>query len=99
MIPFNDYHLCIVHDCDLFGNKLEQKDATYMHRWVVWDKDWNFVHISEPWSFMDAEIEFCCGLTFYRGDLLATFGFQDNAAYLLQIPDSMITDIIGFKIQ
>jgi len=35
---------------------------------------------------MDGEIEFCTGLTEYNNNLLITFGFQDNAAYLLKMP-------------
>jgi hypothetical protein len=97
VIPYKGHYICIVHDCDLFGNKMEQKDATYMHRWVIWDRKWNIVHISDPWSFMDGEIEFCCGLCEYKGDFLVTFGFQDNAAYLLKIPKSLINTIIQWK--
>lgn len=94
VIPFWDHYLCIVHDCDLFRNKMEQKDATYMHRWVVWDREWNVVHVSDPWSFMDGEIEFCCGLCEWKEDLLVTFGFQDNAAFVLRIPESLIKTIL-----
>jgi len=98
VIPFGkDHRFCIVHDCDLFGNKMEQKDATYMHRWVVWDKEWNIVHVSDPWSFMDGEIEFCCGMCWWEDDLLVTFGFQDNAAYILRIPKSLINTIVQWK--
>lgn len=99
VIPFRDHYLCIVHDCDLFRNKLDQKDATYMHRWIVWDRDWRMVHMSDPWSFMDGEIEFCCGLCEFEGDLLVTFGFQDNAAYLLKIPGNIVNDILGRNVR
>ena len=97
VIPFRDHYLCIVHDCDLFNNRLEQKDATYMHRWIIWDKQWNIVNVSDPWSFMDGEIEFCCGLCEWDKDLLVTFGFQDNAAYVLKIPESLINTILQWN--
>ena len=32
-----------------------------------------------------------------KGDLLCTFGFQDNAAYLLKIPEKLIEELLGFK--
>jgi FkbM family methyltransferase len=95
VIPWGPYRICLVHDCDLFSNRLEQKDATYLHRFIVWDKDWNIVKIGDPFSFMDGEIEFSCGMALYKEDLLITFGFQDNAAYLLRIPKDKIMDIIG----
>jgi hypothetical protein len=43
---------------------------------------------------MDGEIEFCCGMAFYNEDLLISFAFQDNAAYILKIPKSKIDSII-----
>ena len=97
VISWRNYRLTIVHEVNLFNNKLSQKDATYTHRFVVWDKDWNIIKISDSFSFMDGEIEFVCGLATYKKDFLVTFGFQDNAAFLLRIPEAMIEELIGIK--
>jgi hypothetical protein len=97
VIPYKDFRICITHELNFFRNKLEQKDATYMHRFVVWDQNWNIVKITEPFSFMTGEIEFCCGATLYKEDLLITFGFQDNAAYLLKIPKNCIDNILELE--
>ena len=94
VINYKDYRMCVVHDVALWKNKLQQKDAKYLHRFVIWDKDWNIVKISEPFSFMDGEIEFCCGMTLYKNDLLITFGFQDNAAFTLKVPSNIIDNVI-----
>jgi hypothetical protein len=94
VIPFEDKRICIVHECDLWKNKLEQKDAKYTHRFIVWDKDWNIEHISDSFSFMDGEIEFCCGIALWKEDLLISFGFQDNAAYILRVSKDNIKKII-----
>lgn len=97
VIPYKDYRICIVHECDLFYNQVKQKDATYLHRFIVWDKDWNIVYISDEFSFMTGEIEFCCGLALYQNDLLISFGFQDNAAYILKVPENQIESVIYAK--
>ena len=97
VVPWGNYRLAIVHQVNLYKNKLGQKDAIYEHRFVVWDKDWTIVHLSEAFSFMTAQIEFCCGLTFYKGDMLITFGFQDNAAYLLRVPENNINTLVYGK--
>jgi len=97
IVPWKNYRICLLHEVNLFNNKLEQKDATYLHRFIVWDKEWNIIKMSDPFSFMDGEIEFGCGLTFYKKDMLVTFGFQDNAAYVLKIPEHMIEEMLGFK--
>lgn len=93
VIPFKGGRMCIIHEVDLWKNKLQQKDAKYTHRFIVWDADWNIKHISEPFSFMDGEIEFCCGLAEYKNDLLITFGFQDNAAYLLKMNKDLLNKL------
>jgi hypothetical protein len=94
VIPYGDDRICITHEVNLWKNKLGQKNAKYTHRLVRWDKDWNIKHISEPFSFMNGEVEFCCGLAEYKEDLLITFGFQDNAAYLLKVSKESLNKFI-----
>lgn len=86
IIPYKNKRICIIHECDLWKNKLNQKDAKYTHRFVMWDLNWNIEWISDSFSFMDGEIEFCCGLAEYSNELLISFGFQDNAAFILRMP-------------
>ena len=40
-------------------------------------------------------IEFSCGMSQYKDDLLITFGAQDNAAYILKISKSVVEDFIN----
>ena len=46
---------------------------------------------------MDAHVEFCTGMCYYKGDLLMTFGFQDNAAYLLRVSPKVVEEFIYGK--
>ena len=95
LIPFGEYRMCIVHETFLYNSEAGRKDGTYRHRFVIWDKDWNIVKISPQFSFMGAKIEFCCGLTPYQDDYLMTFGFQDNAAYLLRVSKETVKNFIS----
>jgi hypothetical protein len=61
----------------------------------VRDKNWNVVKYCEPFDFMGGEIEFCTGLADIGNDLVLTFGFQDNAAYMLRTPKSVIERLIN----
>ena len=79
------YYLAITHEVWLFNNKLGRKDGKYMHRFLLWDDNFNLIKISDAFSFMNGEIEFCCGIAIHNNNCLITFGFQDNAAYLLEI--------------
>jgi FkbM family methyltransferase len=89
--------MAVIHHVNLFKNKLNQKDATYTHRMILWDNNWNIVSMSEPFSFMTGEIEFACGMAIYKGNLLISFGFQDNSSYILKIPEDKIEELFGFK--
>jgi hypothetical protein len=90
LVPWGDSYICLVHEVDLKKNRNEQKDASYRQRWVTFDKDWGNRCISESFSFLDGEIEFCAGLAEYKGDLLVTFAFQDNCSFIIRMPEVMI---------
>ena len=94
IITGDKYHFAITHEVDLFNSEVGRKDAVYKHRFVVWDKDWNIAHHSKDFSFMSGHVEFCVGVAQYGDDLLISFSFQDNAAYLLRCPIQVIEDFI-----
>lgn len=90
VITLGGNYLAVVHEVNLFQSEAGMKNATYTHRFVVWDKGWNLTEVSDSFSFMDAKIEFCCGMAEHDDFLLVSFGFQDNAAFLLGIPKSCL---------
>jgi hypothetical protein len=95
VIPFLDGHrFALVHEVDLFKSEHGRKDAVYRHRFVVWDKDWNVVKYTKDFSMMNGHVEFAVGMCHTsNGEVLITFGFQDNAAYILR---TKLTDIVEF---
>lgn len=95
VITIGDYRVCLVHTVILYQSEAGRKNARYRHAFVVWDKNWNIVRVTDEFSFMDAEIEFCCGMAEFGDDILITFGFQDNAAYILRCPkDYIVKEIL-----
>lgn len=94
LIPWHGYYAGVVHECDLTKNRMGQKDATYRHRFIVYDHDLNLIKVGNPFSFMDGRVEFCCGLAEYEGNLLVSFGFQDNCAFILRVPEKMATRVL-----
>jgi len=97
VIPLGDYHFCLNHETFLFQSEQNRKDGIYKHRFTVWDKDWNIIKVSPQFSFLNAEIEFAVGMCEYGDDYLMTFGFQDNAAYLLRASQQFVKDFIFNK--
>lgn len=90
VVPFGDRYLAVVHEVCLYKSEAGRKNADYSHRFVLWDRDFELLEVSDPFKFMGAKIEFCCGMASLGDNLLITFGFQDNAAYLLGMPKEML---------
>lgn len=95
VIPFNDGYLTLIHETELYNSEQGNKNATYRHRFVVWDKDFKIKKVSKLFSFMNMKIEFCCGMAEYKDDYLITFGAQDNAGYILKVSKSVVGDFIN----
>lgn len=94
VLPYKDGYLTINHETDLFKSEAGRKNATYRHKFTYWDKDWNIQKFSPVFSFLEGQIEFCCGMAKYQDDYLLTFGFQDNAAYILKIPGHFMEEFV-----
>lgn len=95
VVPWGNMYISITHEVALFKNYLNQKDGIYRHRLCVWDKELNLVGLSRNnFSFLDGRIEFCAGAAVHNGDLLVSFGFQDNAAFVLRVPKLVVEDMI-----
>lgn len=95
VMPYKDGYITLNHETYLYNSETGRKDGSYKHRFTYWDKNWNVISYSENFDFLGAKIEFCCGLTKYKNNFLITFGFQDNAAYILSVPEKIIEDIIN----
>jgi hypothetical protein len=95
VIPAGDFYIACTHEVNLFQSEVGRKDAVYRHRFVVWDKNFNIVKYSKDFAFMDGDVEFCIGMDRHNSNLLMTFGFQDNAAYLLAVPENVVEEFIN----
>ncbi len=94
VIRTGNCRVALVHETYLFRSPAGRKDGTYRHRFVVWDEDWNIIKLSRVFSFMNAEIEFAVGMTEHKDDVLITFGYQDNAAYILKASKKFVREFI-----
>jgi len=95
VVPFGDYYLACTHEVDLFNSEVGRKDARYYHRFVVWDKSWNIIKYSKEFNIMDGDVEFCVGMSVKGSNLVMTFGFQDNAAYVMEISIDTIVEFLN----
>lgn len=95
IIHFGEYYIGLTHEVDLFKGEKKVKDGVYRHRFIVWDREWKIVNYSNDFTIMGGHTEFSCGMCHYNGKILITYGFQDNAAYLLEIPYSTIQELVN----
>jgi len=95
LVRWNDYYLAITHEVVLGKNYLKQKNGQYRHRICVWDSELNLLGISpKSWAFLDGQIEFCAGAAVLDNKLLISWGFQDNAAMVLEVPEELVNELI-----
>jgi predicted GH43/DUF377 family glycosyl hydrolase len=94
VIPYKEFYLAIVHETELYFTDTDKKNVEYYHRFILWDKNFNILTISDRYKFMNGKIEFCCGLCEYKNLFLITFGFQDNCSYLLGCDKTFINKIL-----
>jgi len=99
VVKYNDYYVAVTHEVDLWKNQKGNKDAQYNHRFIVWDKNWNIVHYSDEFKFMNAQIEFCCGLAHSKEGFLISFGYQDNSSFILTMTDEFFDSFVLNKEQ
>jgi hypothetical protein len=95
VIKYEEGYLTLIHETYLYNTEQGKKDATYRHRFVMWDKNFKNKKFSKLFSFLNTKVEFCCGLTEYKGDYLATFAVQDNASYILKIPGAYLKTFLN----
>ena len=95
IINWGEYRLGIIHECTFWYNEGNNKDSIYVHILLLWDKDWNLVKYSDTVNFMTAQIEFVCGAAEINGDLVITYGYQDNAAFALTVPKNLVEELLN----
>lgn len=88
-------YIALTHEVCLFNNDVGRKDAVYFHRLLHWDKNFNLTKYSKEFSLMSGHVEFSVGMCKRNTDFLITFGFQDNAAYVMQIPQKTLMDLLN----
>jgi len=95
VIRWGNKYIALAHEVVLYKNYMKQKNATYRHRLLVWDDKFTLIGLSpQSFSFLDAQIEFAAGMAVHNEDVLITFGFQDNAAFILRVPNDIIESMI-----
>ena len=94
VLSYKDGYLTLNHETDLYKSEAGRKNATYRHKFTYWNKNWEIQKFSDEFSFLEGKIEFACGMAKYKNDYLISFGFQDNAAYILRVPGHILEEFI-----
>lgn len=95
VLPWGDYRIALVHLCSLRINEKGQKCGTgYYGQFIVWDKDWNIVKLSTPFTFNHFGIEFTNGMAIRNHQFLIPFALQDNISFMLEIGEDFIRKFI-----
>ncbi len=95
IIPWKSGYLGITHAVNLDKHETGRKNAIYTHRFMQWDKQFKLVKCSKPFNFIGGLVEFATGMIQIEDDILISFGFQDNAAYILKTTSQFIEEFLN----
>ena len=80
-VKINDDWIMIVHEV------LERETRKYFHRFIMYDKDWNFKNISLPFYFEEFFVEFCLSISVDKDkDITIFYSKEDNESKYMKIP-------------
>ncbi len=68
----------------------QKSQVVYLHRFAVFDRDLMSVRLGRHFYFNRVGIEFCAGLTRWRGRLVVSYGVTDNEAWLIQVSKAAV---------
>lgn len=92
---FSDTYLCITHEVDFTLRNINgHKNAHYYHRFIIFNKDYEIIQMTEPFNFMTGSIEFCIGMDKLNDEILIAFGYQDNGSYIIRIKQDDLKEFI-----
>lgn len=80
-IELNNHFVSVAHYPRFLHDKLY-----YRHCFVVMNRNFQIIEVSEPFFFQRPGIEFACGLEFQHGNIYISYGVGDRSAYIAQIP-------------
>ena len=80
-VKINDDWIMIVHEV------LQRETRKYFHRFIMYDKDWNFKNISLPFYFEEFFVEFCLSISVDKDkDITIFYSKEDNESKYMKIP-------------
>lgn len=82
LVPYEDGYISIVHNSESDENTQHH----YYHYFVIWDKDFNVIRISQPYKFEGEPVEFCCGMAIKDDFAYITYSVMDKDASIMRIP-------------
>lgn len=94
LIPCDDGWLCLIHEvAEDDASTPEAWRRVYEHRFVWFGQDLSITHVSPPFAFREPRaVEFAAGLCSDGDAVVATFGANDETAWLARIDYQDICD-------
>ena len=82
--------LFVVHEATGWG-----AHRRYVHRFVMLDADHRLAGMSPPFQFAHEPIEFCAGMAPHGGDLVLSFGIEDQEAHLVVVSRDEVIELLA----
>jgi len=91
VLPFEGGYLFVTHSVTAGSSG----KRIYRHRFIHMTNEYKIAGVSEPFYFNGKfNIEFCAGMCRQGDSLLLSYGFEDNTAWIVIIPEYQLYDIL-----
>lgn len=96
LVHYKNYYIAMGHTVELWKPYAGEKDSIYHEHLMIYDEDFNLLAMTDDFKFIDAKIEFCCGMALdNHGQLLVSFAEMDNNPFILKLnPDWLISKVM-----
>lgn len=79
-VRYENGYMGVIH---LRKNGIRKNNHQYLHKFFLYDKDFNFVKSSNSFSFLGFDTEFCSGLSIYKDKIYVSFSCNDSLNFVL----------------
>ena len=93
-VEYNNKIWFIVHKQDILKNYKNDNIISYVHIFVVFDKNMNLIGFSKQFKFENTIVEYCIGMEVYNDNFIIIYSTCDSSTKLSIFPVDYINSLI-----
>lgn len=96
-VEYNNKIWFIIHKQDILKNYKNDHIISYVHIFVVFDKNMNLIGFSKQFKFENTIVEYCIGMEVYNDNFIIIYSTSDSSTKLSFFPVDYINSLIDIN--